>query len=158
MSDPLKTYLNDHLAGARLAIDLLEAMRDRHKTEPLGQFAESILAEVTKDRDTLQQLADKIGAGPNTLKEFGAWLSEKASRMKLGGADGDFEVFEALEFLSLGIQGKLSLWHALQATDSDPRLSDLDLTRLIARAESQYEQVEARRLATAATALRAIKT
>jgi hypothetical protein len=133
-------------------------MMDRHRAEPLGQFAESILAEVTNDRDTLQQLTDKIGAAPTTLKEFSAWLSEKASRMKLGGADGVFEVFEAPEFLSLGIQGKLSLWHALQVAGSDPRLSNLALTRLIAKAESQYKKVEARRLATAATAPRAIKT
>jgi hypothetical protein len=156
MSDPLKTYLNDHLAGAGLALDLLEAMRDGHKTESLGRFAESILVEVAKDRDTLQQLAVRIGAGPNTLKEFGAWLAEKTSRMKLGGAVGDFEVFEALEFLSLGIQGKLSLWHALQEVP-DSRLGYLDLAHLVTRAESQYEQVEARRLSTAATALMAVK-
>ena len=31
MSDPLSTYLHDHLGGAKAAIDLLEAMRDGHK-------------------------------------------------------------------------------------------------------------------------------
>jgi hypothetical protein len=35
MHDPLATYLKDHLAGAGLAIDLLEAMGDRHKNEAL---------------------------------------------------------------------------------------------------------------------------
>ena len=33
MSDPLATYLNDHMAGASLAIDLLKAMKERHDDE-----------------------------------------------------------------------------------------------------------------------------
>jgi hypothetical protein len=70
MGDPLKTYLNDHLADARLAIDLLEAMRDCHKTEPLGQFAEFILAEVKNDRDTLQQLADSWAKHPEGIQRM----------------------------------------------------------------------------------------
>jgi hypothetical protein len=63
-------------------------------------------------------------------------LTEKASRFKLGaGANGSFEVFEALEFLSLGILGKLSLWSALHLTArSDTRLEGLDFTRLVGRA------------------------
>ena len=39
MSDPLTTYLQDHLAGALQAIELLKAMSDGHAGEPLGQFA-----------------------------------------------------------------------------------------------------------------------
>jgi hypothetical protein len=156
MSDPLAIYLNDHLAGARLAIDLLEALSNRHKKTPLGEFADSILSEVSEDRETLRQLANKIGAESNTVKELSAWLSEKISRIKLGSADSDFEIFETLEFLSLGIQGKLSLWRALQ-TASDSRANDLDLNHLIAMAESQYERVETRRLAMAVAALRAVQ-
>jgi hypothetical protein len=67
---------------------------------------------------------------------------------------GDFGTFEALEFLALGIQGKLSLWHALQvAATTDARLRGLDFEALIAKAEEQYTKVEERRLALAATAL-----
>jgi hypothetical protein len=54
------------------------------KDKSLSQLAEYILAEVKQDRDTLQHLADTIGSGSNVLKEFTAWLSEKASRVKLG--------------------------------------------------------------------------
>jgi hypothetical protein len=35
MNDPLSTYLHDHPGGAKTAIDLLEAMRDGHKDQPL---------------------------------------------------------------------------------------------------------------------------
>ena len=156
MNDPLATYLHDHLAGADFAIDLLGAMRDRHQHQPLGQFAAQLLGEVTQDRDTLLHLAEKAGSGTNALKEFTAWVGEKASRVKLGaGGKGEFGIFEALEFLALGVQGKLSLWHALQIiAASDARLSGLDLKQLILRAEAQYAQLEEQRLASAATALR----
>jgi hypothetical protein len=156
MNDPLATYLHDHLAGADFAIDLLGQMKDRHQDQPLCRFAEQLLGEVKQDRDTLQRLADKVGSGTNALKEFSAWVGEKASRVKLGaGLQGEFGEFEALEFLALGVQGKLSLWHALRVVaTSDARLRDLDLQRLIVRAEAQYAQVEEQRLASAATALR----
>ena len=145
----------DHLAGAGMAIDLLQTMGDHHKNEALGHFAESILAEVTEDRDTLKNLADSIGAGSNVAKELGAWVGEKFTRVKLGAVRGDFEEFEALEFLSLGIRGKLSLWNALRVcSPSDSRLVSLDLSYLIVRAEDQYARVEERRLSLASAALK----
>src|ERR1700733_2563338 len=147
MNDPLATYLHDHLAGADFAIDLLQAMKDRRQDQPLGQFAGQLLIEVTQDRNTLQHTAEGIGSGTNALKEFTAWVGEKASRVKLGaGARGEFGSFEALEFLALGVQGKLSLWRALRvAAVSDARLSGLDLEQLIVRAKAQYAQVEEQR-------------
>ena len=89
------------------------------------------------------------------MKEAAAWVGEKASRIKLGaGMSGDFGTFEALEFLVLGIQGKLHLWYALQVVAvRDARLRSLDFKSLIARAEEQYSKVEARRLALATIAL-----
>jgi len=149
MSDSLVVYIEDHKAGAGLAIGLLEAMEARRDDEALSQFAASILADIKEDETTLQDLAT------NMLKEATAWMLEKASRIKLGAnASGDFGTFEALEFLALGIQGKLSLWHALQvAAVLDGRLRSLDFNTLIARAESQHARVEERRLALAPTAL-----
>jgi hypothetical protein len=155
MKDPLGTYLHDHLAGAGFAIDLLQAMKERQIEKPDGGFAGPLLARVEEDRDTLQHLADKIGSGSNVIKELTAWMSEKASRAKLGaGSAGDFGEFEALEFLALGITGKLSLWRALQATAPiDARLNGTDFARLITRAEGQYREVEQRRISLAVSAL-----
>jgi hypothetical protein len=154
MSDPLTIYLNDHMAGAGVAIDLLKTMKERHDDTSLSQFAASILVEVEEDEETLRN-AKNIGSGSNVFKEAAAWLAEKASRLKLGASSsGDFGTFEALEFLSLGIQGKLSLWAALQlVSESDARLSVLDFEKLIARAKTQYGRVEERRLSVAANAL-----
>jgi hypothetical protein len=136
-------------------IDLLKTMKERHDDASLSQFAASILVEVEEDEETLRSIAKNIGSGSNIFKEAAAWLAEKASRLKLGASSsGDFGTFEALEFLSLGIQGKLSLWAALQlVSESDARLSVLDFEKLIARAKTQYSRVEERRLSVAANAL-----
>jgi hypothetical protein len=155
MSDPLSTYLHDHLGGAKAAIDLLEAMRDGHKDQSLRDFATSFLIEVQADRDTLRRLANQVGSGSNVLKEFSGWFAEKVTRLKLGQASGwDFGTFEALEFLALGVRGKMGMWQALDvAAVTDTRLSGYDFKQLAARAEAQYYQVEQNRLQAAKTAL-----
>lgn len=50
MADPLATYLEDHIAGASYAIDLLGAIRDQHAGEPLGEFAAGMLRKWRRTR------------------------------------------------------------------------------------------------------------
>jgi hypothetical protein len=156
MSDSLATYLHDHLGGAKAAIDLLEAMRGHQKEQQLRDFAAYLLADVRSDRDTLQRLAEKVGSGSNVLKEFSGWLGEKATRLKLGQGSGEnFATFEALEFLALGVRGKMGMWQALDvAAASDTRLAGYDFKQLAASADSQYQKVEQQRLQVARVALR----
>src|SRR6204780_2454908 len=121
MSEALAVYLHDHLAGASMAIDLLESMRKEHAGQPLGQFAGRLQLEVKADRDVLQALAERIGAGSNAFKNLAAWMSERVSRVKLGGQnESGLKTFEALEFLMLGIHGKWALWRALAAGAPPP--------------------------------------
>jgi hypothetical protein len=155
MSDPLATYLHDQLGGAKAAIDLLEAMRDHQKDKALDDFAAKLLAEVQADRDTLRRLAEKVGGGSNVIKELTGWLGEKATRLKVGPDSADpFATFEALEFLALGVRGKLGMWQALNvAAANDPRLGGYDFKQLATRAEIQYQKVEQQRMQTAKIAL-----
>ncbi len=149
MNNPLGTYLHDHLSGADFAVDLLMAMRERHAEENVQQFVSPLLAEIEEDRSTLRGIAERVGSGRSTVKEIAAWLGEKASRAKLGsaGPTTSFAEFEALEFLALGILGKMSLWRALQIlSKTDSRFGGIDLQTLISRAGAQYDRVEARRL------------
>ena len=60
-NDALTTYLQDHLAGALHAIELLKAMRDHFAGEPLGTFADEVLAEVEADREVLARLTERVG-------------------------------------------------------------------------------------------------
>jgi hypothetical protein len=155
MSDALSTYLEDHLAGASAAIDLLQSLQDQLENAPLGTVVSGWLEEITNDRKTLLGLIERVEHGPHAGKEAAAWLAEKVSRMKLGRvAKGDLGTFQALETLSLGILGKRSLWKALaEASREDPRLGGLDYEGLIRKAEEQFASVEEQRLEFARTAL-----
>lgn len=77
MSDPLSVYLQDHLAGSVQAIELLEAISDRHKSDPLGSLASRLLVEIKADREVLLEIAERVGAGPSGIKEVTFWLTEK---------------------------------------------------------------------------------
>jgi hypothetical protein len=155
MSEALATYLQDHLAGSVHAVGLLEFMRDQHTCERLGQFASDLLIEIESDRDVLRRLAERVGSGSSDSKELGAWFGERLSRVKLHHhTDDGLGTFEALEFLELGISGKLALWRALGAASAtDPRLNGIDFEHLAARARLQQSQVEERRLEAAQAAL-----
>lgn len=155
MSDRLNTYLNDHLAGSRFAIDLLGQMRDAYIDQPMGRFAADVLGNVEQDRVVLQRIIDELGGGESSLKEAAAWFAEKASRLKFRlGTDDELAMFEALEALSLGVVGKLKLWNALAAiAKTEARLSGIDFDGLAARAREQHDQIEAQRLKAAQVAL-----
>jgi hypothetical protein len=151
VNNPLATYMHDHLAGAAYALDLLEALEDHYKTEPLGQLAAKLYRDISSDRDTLQDVARRFGPGSNKLKEGAAWLSEKVSRIKVQHSDpSGLGTFEALEFLELGIHGKLALWRALaQIANREKRLEGIDFANLMSRAQNQEALVEKFRLAAA---------
>jgi hypothetical protein len=155
MIDPLSTYLNDHLMGAKFAIELLERMRDTHGNASISEFAAKMLKEVDADRAVLQELCSDVGGSGSTMKEAAAWLAEWTAQLKLRlGSDAELGDFEAFEVLSLGILGKSKLWTALsKLAPFDARLNGLDLQQLIQRAQLQHDEIEAYRLAAATKAL-----
>jgi hypothetical protein len=136
MSEPRITYLNDHLSGAQIAIQLLES-GSQNDDQEYRQFASVLLPEIRADDQVLRHIAEKIGSGPQRIKQIGGWLLEKAARLKLGHTGSrNFELFESLELLALGIHGELSLWKALRsASGLDPSLSEYDFESLILRAQ-----------------------
>ena len=155
MKYPLAIYLHDHLAGASYAVDLLDALRDHYKNKPLGQFAALLYEELTADQDVLHRIAEQIGPASDPLKDGAAWLSEKISRVKLSHSDpSGLGTFEAIEFLALGIHGKLLLWRALADISlRQPQLTGIDFELLAARAQAQEQSVERYRLEAGCTAL-----
>jgi hypothetical protein len=147
LSDTLVTYLHDHLAGARFALNLLDSLRAGDQPVAIRKLADELLYEIGEDRRVLEQLADRLGKPHSTLKEGAAWLAQKASLWKLGRDDSTLSTFEALEALSLGIMSKLSLWRALRVLQpSEPFLYEANLEQLCRRAENQFFRVERLRI------------
>jgi hypothetical protein len=151
----LGTYLNDHLAGATLGVELARRARDQNEGTPLGRFLAEIVEEIEEDRETLKQVMDRVDVGQDRKKQALSWVAEKVGRLKpnnrLFGYSPLSRVIE-LEGLSLGIEGKRCLWQALRVTN-EPRLEDFGFDGLIERAERQRAGVEEHRLAAAQTAL-----
>jgi hypothetical protein len=152
---PLEIYLNDHLAGATGACELARNAVDKYGSQHpfLGQF----LGEVDEDRATLEEMLIAIGGTPSAIKQAGAWVMEKVSRLKLSpGAKGseDMSALLTIETLCIGVEGKICLWVALQKIAGDIKeLSAFDLDALLARAQQQRQGLEKERLTAAKAAL-----
>jgi hypothetical protein len=128
MGKPLVTYLHDHLAGSKFAVQLLETINDEHADEPLGRFSAELLTEVEEDRGVLEGIADRVGKGLVDLKEMAGWLAEKTSEFRLRRSST--KSLGTLEALGLGIEGKHALWRALKVvSEIDPRLSGVTIMR-----------------------------
>jgi hypothetical protein len=153
---PLDVYLNDHFAGSTGAVELAQRAAEEYGSE-VGSFFTDLLAQIEQDRSTLEQMMKRVGTEPNQLKQAGAWIMEKVTRLKLSGQSGrapELNMLLTIETLEMGVGGKLSLWKALkEITDSNAQIAEFDLDGLIARAESQMKGLEAERLKAAKAAL-----
>ena len=156
-NEHLATYLNDHLAGSVVAIELMEHLEATFAGTPVAAFVAELRADVETDRRELEALMVQLQIAESRTRKASAWLTEKFTELKLrldDPAGGELRLFESYEALSLGIEGKRSLWLALSAAAADtPALQIVDYGRLIQRAEEQRSRVEARRLEAAKTAL-----
>lgn len=152
----LNVYLNDHLAGSDAAVELLSRLTETADQDHLRAAFALLRSEIERDQTVLSDLIARVGGGESAVKRALGWLAEKATRVKLGTTEPGqtFALFESLEILALGIQGKRSLWRALSTVgDAEPALAGLDFDDLLRRADAQHAEVERWRLAIARAAL-----
>src|SRR2546421_6564159 len=153
--EELTDYLNDHLAGAVGALELLDRLVETYKGKPLEKFFRDLRTDIEHDQGQLKGLIQKLGAEESAVRKAGGWIAEKLSRPRMDLEDGSRNapgLFLALEALVLGITGKRSLWRALHsASRTVPELARLDYAELENRAIEQCEKVEAKRLEIART-------
>ena len=147
------TYLNDHLAGAAAAIDLLDRLCESARGTSRERLFEALKSEIEQDRAILLAVLHELGGKESLVRKTAARLAERLGEAKLKLDDpgtGELRMLEALESLGLGILGKLALWRALEANRAAvPALRNLDFATLKRRATTQHEQVEAERLGAA---------
>jgi hypothetical protein len=78
MRNPLRAYMEDHLAGSAYAIDLSEFIRDNYEGQEVGQFAARLLAEIEADREVLNDSRDGLARRKSQPAETGThcrrWL------------------------------------------------------------------------------------
>jgi hypothetical protein len=145
----LRIYLQDHLAGSTGGRELARRARGANKGTPYGEPLAKLADDIEADRRSLESLMEDLGFGADRAKNIALWAAEKAGRLKLNGQLRGYSPLSRvleLEGLTMGIEGKASLWRNLRGTPVAERLRDIDLDELLARAERQQASVEPHRV------------
>jgi hypothetical protein len=152
----LAIYLNDHLAGATLSVELARRLRSSNGDDPeFGAPLAQICAEIEADHDTLVRLMDHLEIGRDQVKPVLAKVAERLGRLKLNGRLWGYSPLSRvleLEFISGLVGGKMQLWNALEQSFGET-LHDFDFHELAARADRQGQRLEDLHLAAAQRAL-----
>ena len=158
-NEQLGVYLNDHLGGSAAGVELAEKLRDNNQGTELGNLMAALHHDIAEDKATLEALMRHMGIERHPVKQAAGFILEKLSRLRLNPAltgSADLTRLLETEALSLGIEGKLAMWLALQeAAAGDNRLAGTDLDRLIDRARRQRQALEPHRVAAARRAFSA---
>lgn len=142
----LAVYLNDHLAGATLGVELARRLRGSNgRDDALGTPLTEICAEIEADRKALERLMEQLGIRRSLVKPAAAWTAEKLGRLKLNGQLTGYSPLSRLvelELLAIGIEGKMQMWRALEGALGES-LGGFDFGQLVERAAGQRDRVEA---------------
>lgn len=153
----LQIYLNDHLGGSTAGCELAKRASSSNEGTDLGAFLRQLVVDFEEDRAALVDLIERLELKKNVFKQSAGWMAEKAGRLKLNGqitGYSDLSRLLELEGLTIGIQGKISLWENLKSVSGhDSRLATFDFDKWIERARTQQAGVEQYRVAAAARAL-----
>jgi hypothetical protein len=154
--DRLAIYLNDHLAGATVGVEIARRTKGSNEDDPdFGPPLAEICAEIEADRETLKAVMDQLGIGQSKVKPLAATVGERLGRLKPNGQLLGYSPLSRvveLEVLQIGVTGKRRLWRALEHTHAED-LSDFDLGALAERSTDQLRWLEALHLKAAALAL-----
>jgi hypothetical protein len=145
VTEPLSIYLNDHLAGATLGVELARRLRSSNEgDDEFGPPLRRLCGEIEADKQTLEALMERRGIARHIAKPAAAWVAEKVGRLKLNGQLHGYSPLSRLielEGLGIGIAGKAELWRALAASLGEES-NGVDFAALVARADGQREAVE----------------
>ena len=142
MPGNLATYLKDHYAGSAGGTELCRRIADSAARDEEARDVNSIADAIEEDQRSLDGIMDRLGVQPSRFKAIGAWLGEKAGRVKLRASDEAGRVLQ-YEAMIMGVTGKLQLWLSLQAVESQhPELKGPELTELVRRAEDQRSRLQ----------------
>lgn len=141
----LGIYLNDHLAGSTVGIELAKRSHGANRGTEVGEFLEWLIGEIDEDRRVLEQLMARLDIGHDPVKRAVGWTTEKVGRLKLNGSLFSYSPlsrFVELETLTLGVTGKHLLWQALERAGLGPVFENVDLPRMSKRAQEQLSRLE----------------
>ena len=142
----LAIYLNDQLALGVLWREIARrSARANHGTE-VGEAVGRVADAIAEDVATFEEIMRRVGVPKTPAKPVLAIAGERIGRLKLNGRLRGYSPlsrFEELDFLVMGIDGKVVLWCNLRDhAGLGARLPDVDFGALIDRAREQRALLE----------------
>ena len=158
MSEALRTYLNDHLAGSVAAVELLDHLLTILADDDRRAVLVTVRKDVEEDQEVLRQILHGVGAHESIIRKAAAWLTEKIGPCK--AAPGRSLCRGAAPSRGArgcctrraGQTGALAVTR-LPSRPSGPNYRQQDFALLQRRAEDQHQKLEALRLRSARVAL-----
>lgn len=142
----LDIYLADHLAGSSGGTALAFRIAKENDGSDLGRAMTQIAQAIEEDQRSLERIMQRVGARKRRWRQAGAWLGEKAARLKPNGRVVGYSPLSRLlelEGMIMGVTGKLELWRSLLSVEAgDTRLDRGELESLEKRAEDQRARLE----------------
>jgi hypothetical protein len=157
----LSIYLNDHLAGATVGVELAKRLHaSNEEDEALAAPLLQISSEIDADRKTLEQVLERLDVSRSPVKPIAAWLLERLGRLKPNGQLRGYSPLSRvleLEGLAMGVTGKIELWRSLAKLDLGERVG-VDFAAMTERAQRQLTAIgELHQLAVGALGQRPIE-
>ncbi|MGW7365756.1 hypothetical protein ACWGI8_20520 [Streptomyces sp. NPDC054841] len=144
--EAVSIYLNDHLSGATMGVELSRRIARAHQSSARVAVLQDLAEQIAQDRQSLLDLMDALEIVPRRYKVYAGWAAEKAARLKPNGRlrrRSGLSTLVELETLRMGIQGKFRMWRALMPVVAER--DDLDAARLkelMDRANDQMATVD----------------
>ena len=140
--DLLSVYLTDHVAGAAAGSKRMRRLAEHEQSASDGTMLALIATEIEEDRRTLHDILAAAHVSPRWYKTATAWLAEQAGLLKTNGRlvrRSPLTSVVELEFMRMGVTGKLALWESLQQTELRDRF---DFDELLQRAKRQLDGLQ----------------
>jgi hypothetical protein len=83
--DLLDIYLNDHLAGATVGLEVARRAAAAQQDRAAGAELERLAGEIREDRTALFDIMTELGISVRRLKIRAASMAEKLGRLKFNG-------------------------------------------------------------------------
>ena len=142
----LAVYMNDQLALGVLWRELARRSQKSNAGTELGDVLARVATAIAEDVATFEQIMDRLAIPRRGLKPGLAVVAERLGRLKLNGRLTGYSPlsrFEELDFLRMGIDGKIVLWRSLRdLADLGLRLPEIDFDHLVERAERQRAEIK----------------
>ena len=154
----LRIYMTDQLALGVLWREIARRACNSSNGTAEGAALERVANAISEDVALFEQMMRRLGFRTRTPKALLAVVAERVGRLKPNGrivSRSPLSRFEELDFLVMGIDGKVVLWQNLRdGAGLGARLPDINFDRLIERARSQRAELEPFHAQAAQAALR----